>query len=355
MLAAALLLLAQEIPTITERVDDRAGLLSPAQARELKGLLEELERTDSTQVVVLTVQTTAPDSIEGFANRTFNQNKIGQANKNNGVLIVVAVKDRRCRIEVGYGLEGVLPDATCHAIVQKEMVARFKRGDMAGGVLAAARAVVGAVRGEYKAERSNVNVHMIPLMILPPAVGPFIFVILGKKRVGAIVHAVAAVIVGVSTGGFGGPALVVGVFMAVWGTVFFGIMFTMMKLMGASVVETFRTKKGETASEKADRARSREGCIVGTLLAAILIVHFVLMARGVYGIDSGMKSTVGIFGVAVLYAMVFKIRSAVADYRNHKAGGGSSSDWWMRETASGGGGFSGGGGSSGGGGASGSW
>lgn len=176
VLLALLLLTAQEIPRLTQRVEDRANVLSPSQENELTALLEELERKDSTQVVVLTVESTQPDSIEGFANRTFNSNEIGQKGKNNGALIVVAVKDRKVRIEVGYGLEEKLTDATCSLIIQREMVPHFKSGRYGDGIVQGCRGVVDTIRGTYSQKQSGKQpLYYLLLQVLFPLIF-FIFI-----------------------------------------------------------------------------------------------------------------------------------------------------------------------------------
>ena len=153
-LAAVLLLLPQAV-VIRDSVQDDAGVMRPADAAALRTLLADVERTDSTQVVLLTVRTTGGRPIEEFALETARANGIGQKGKNNGVLVVVAVDDRRCRIEVGYGLEGRLTDALSGRIIRNEMVPRFKDGDTSGGARAGVEAVVKAVRGQYAKETDN--------------------------------------------------------------------------------------------------------------------------------------------------------------------------------------------------------
>lgn len=150
MLAALLLLLQSDLPTISGPIDDRLGLLSAAVKRELEAAAADLDQKDSTQVAVLIVGTTAPYEIADYAVRTFNKNKIGQEKTNNGVLIVVAKDDRKCWISVGYGLEGKLTDALCSQIVRNEMVPNFKKGEYGAGIRAGTLAVIAAVRGEYK-------------------------------------------------------------------------------------------------------------------------------------------------------------------------------------------------------------
>jgi uncharacterized protein len=157
-IAAAVLLLApQEFPRLAGPVTDAAGVLSPAQVREAEEISRALERSDSTQVVLLIVRTTGGRDIADYALEVGRLNGIGRAGKNNGALIVVAVADRRVRIEVGTGLEGKLTDALCSRIIRDEMVPHFRKGDYGSGALAGMRAVAAAVKGEYKADPNSAH------------------------------------------------------------------------------------------------------------------------------------------------------------------------------------------------------
>src|SRR5262247_2567747 len=105
--AAALLALApQDIPRMSDPVVDLAGVLTPAQAREARSISHALEASDSTQLALLIVRTIGDRDIADYALAAARANRIGQAGKNNGVLIVIAVSDRKVRIETGTGLEG---------------------------------------------------------------------------------------------------------------------------------------------------------------------------------------------------------------------------------------------------------
>lgn len=149
--AAALLILApQDIPRLSSPVEDHAGVLSQAQVQEAKAVSAALEASDSTQVALLIVKSTGGKDIADYALEAFRRSGLGQAGKNNGVLIVVAVDDRRVRIEVGTGLEGKLPDALASRIIRDEMVPRFKANDYGGGAIAGLKAVSAGVKGEYK-------------------------------------------------------------------------------------------------------------------------------------------------------------------------------------------------------------
>jgi uncharacterized protein len=149
--AAALLLLApQEVPRLASPAVDLAGALTPAQLEEARGISAALEASDSTQVVLLVVKSTGGKDIYDYSLEVARANLIGEKNKNNGVVIVVAVADRKVFIQVGTGLEGRLPDAITSRIIRDEMVPRFRANDYGGGSIAGLKAVAAAVKGEYK-------------------------------------------------------------------------------------------------------------------------------------------------------------------------------------------------------------
>lgn len=131
--------------------NDYAKVVSPATAGQLNKTLEDFEKATSSQVVVAVFpKMQSPSSIEDYCHRIFESWKIGQKGKNNGVALFVFVQDRKLRIEVGYGLEGALPDALGKQIIEKEIVPHFKRGNYEQGLTAGVTAVLAATRGEYK-------------------------------------------------------------------------------------------------------------------------------------------------------------------------------------------------------------
>jgi len=137
--------LAADVPALTGRVVDGAGVLSaPARARIEAALRAHEERT-TDQVAVLTVPALGGESIEGYAERVFKAWKLGRADRDNGVLLVVATGDRRLRIEVGYGLEGALTDGKAGEIIRAALTPRFKQGDYDGGIEAGIAAIIGAL------------------------------------------------------------------------------------------------------------------------------------------------------------------------------------------------------------------
>jgi uncharacterized protein len=141
---------APQFPELTGRVVDEAGLLSEAARTGLVQRLEAHERETSNQLVVVTLASLQGYAIEDFGYQLGRHWGIGQAGRDNGVLLIVAPNERKVRIEVGYGLEGALTDALSSQIIQNEILPRFRADDFEGGLLAGADAVMGAVKGEYE-------------------------------------------------------------------------------------------------------------------------------------------------------------------------------------------------------------
>jgi uncharacterized protein len=141
-IAAALLALcvgaasafALDFPPLTGRVVDNAGILNPDIRSDLADKSKYLEEKSGIQLVVATVPSLQGSDIETFANGLFRTWKLGQAQKNNGVLLLVAPNEHKVRIEVGYGLEGTMTDAVASVIISSAIVPRFKTGDFSGGV-----------------------------------------------------------------------------------------------------------------------------------------------------------------------------------------------------------------------------
>jgi len=152
LLVAALLLSpaagAAEIPPLTARVSDVTGTLTADQRAALEAKLATFEASKGSQVAVLLVPTTQPESIEQYSLRVVEQWKLGRKKVDDGVLLIVAKDDRKVRIEVGYGLEGVLPDAIAKRIVEEAIVPRFKAGDFYGGITAGVDRILRVIEGE---------------------------------------------------------------------------------------------------------------------------------------------------------------------------------------------------------------
>lgn len=152
LLAAASAALALEVPKLTRRVTDLAGAMSSSQAEEIEQRLKAFEDSTSTQIVVLLIPTLEGESIEDFSIRVAEENKIGQKGKDNGILFLAAIQDRKMRFDVGYGLEGSLTDALTTVIREEIIKPRFREGDYYRGVLDGMDAAMKATRGEFKAE-----------------------------------------------------------------------------------------------------------------------------------------------------------------------------------------------------------
>jgi len=146
---------ALDVPRLTGRVNDYAKLLSPEAVRRLDAQLADFERTDSTQVVVLTIASLEGESLEEYSIKVAQAWGIGQKGKDNGALLLVSKGDRKVRIEVGYGLEGVLTDALSGRIISQSITPAFKAGNFDAGVEAGVSAIIAASRGEYQGTPSK--------------------------------------------------------------------------------------------------------------------------------------------------------------------------------------------------------
>lgn len=131
--------------------NDFANVTKPTTAARLNQALEQFEKDTSSQIVVAVFPKMQSDSsLEDYVHRMFVAWKIGQQQKNNGVLLAVFLEDRKMRIEVGYGLEGAIPDAVAKRIISDEITPRFRNQDFDGGLGAGVNALMQAARGEYK-------------------------------------------------------------------------------------------------------------------------------------------------------------------------------------------------------------
>jgi uncharacterized protein len=136
------------VPPLTQRVTDLTGTLDAEQVQTLDSRLAGFEKAKGAQLAVLIVPTTQPETIEQFSIRVVDAWKLGRKNVDDGALLLVAKDDRTLRIEVGYGLEGALNDATANRIIDEIIVPRFKRGDFYAGIDAGLSAMMQVVNGE---------------------------------------------------------------------------------------------------------------------------------------------------------------------------------------------------------------
>lgn len=138
-------------------VEDQAGILSAQTKQALASGLEQFERDTSNQILVAIYPDVPSDlQMEDFTQRTAESWGVGQAKKNNGAVLFIFPKARKMRIEVGYGLEGAIPDATARHILDNEVRPAFRQGDFNAGVTHGVDAILAAARGEYKGTGSTV-------------------------------------------------------------------------------------------------------------------------------------------------------------------------------------------------------
>ncbi len=143
---------ALEVPKLQGRVNDLAGLISRGTEAELERRMAELESSDSTQLVILTITSLEGEVLEEYSIRVAEEWGIGQEGYDNGALLLVSKNDRAVRLEVGYGLEGSLTDLLAGRIIDNEILPNFSAGRFDAGFLKGIEAVTAAVKGEYKAE-----------------------------------------------------------------------------------------------------------------------------------------------------------------------------------------------------------
>jgi len=148
------------VPPLKGRVTDLTGTLSAQQLRDLDSRLAAFERGKGSQVAVLMLPTTAPETIEEYSIRVADAWKIGRARVDDGVILVVAKNDRKLRVEVGRGLEGAIPDAVAKRVVSDVIAPHFRSADFYGGVAAGTDAVMKLIEGEgLPAPKSGVIVN----------------------------------------------------------------------------------------------------------------------------------------------------------------------------------------------------
>lgn len=136
------------VPLLRALVTDLTSTLSPAEVAALDSRLKAYEREKGSQIAVLIVPTTQPEEIEQYSLRVVEQWKLGRHKVDDGVLFLIAKNDRTMRIEVGYGLEGALPDITAKRIISDIVSPSFKAGDFIGGITAGVDGIIASIQGE---------------------------------------------------------------------------------------------------------------------------------------------------------------------------------------------------------------
>jgi uncharacterized protein len=140
---------ALDVPPLKNHVNDYAGMISSGRALDIESRLAEFQRTESTQIVVLTIPTLAGENLEEYSIRVAEAWRIGRKGLDNGVILLVAKQERKIRIEVGRGLEGKLTDLVSGRIIRGKIAPRFKEGDVDGGISDGVSAIIAVIRGEF--------------------------------------------------------------------------------------------------------------------------------------------------------------------------------------------------------------
>ena len=176
-----------ETPPLSGRVVDLAKVISTSDRARLESLLSSHESKTSNQVVVLTLSSLRGEPLESFSHRVATEWQLGQKGTDNGALLLVAVKERKIRIEVGYGLEGALTDARSAQIIRHELVPRFRAGDFSGGIVAGVQAILHTIDGTYTAPSpdnspKNQGLGVMDSLFTAVMIGTLIGLFLGSRR-----------------------------------------------------------------------------------------------------------------------------------------------------------------------------
>jgi uncharacterized protein len=181
---------AQTLPKATGRVNDFANVIDPAVEAEIDHRLDLLEQTTSSEIAVATIKSLEGMSSSDYANRLFKEWGVGQAKTDNGVLVVIAIDDRDMAIEVGYGLEGVLPDGLAGQIIRDDFTPRFRDGDYSGGIRTGVMRLADVVEKqqvltpEQLAQFNDSSSSDLPVFIGLPFFGLFVAIGFGLIGVG---------------------------------------------------------------------------------------------------------------------------------------------------------------------------
>ncbi len=210
------------IPALKTHVTDLTQTLSPEEQSQLDAKLVAFEQEKGSQIAVLIVPTTQPEVIEQYSIRVVDVWKLGRKKVDDGVLILVAKNDRKMRIEVGYGLEGAIPDLNAKRVIDEVMKPKFKQGDYFGGINAATDSIISMISGEaLPAPTSNSysdnNASPAPfgIIIFAIIVGAMLRLMMGGFRAGLVTGGITGVMVWLFTGALAiGAISAFGVFIA---------------------------------------------------------------------------------------------------------------------------------------------
>ncbi len=175
------------VPVLKAQVTDLTNTLTPSQVANLEQQLSDFEKRKGSQLAVLIVPTTAPEAIEQYSIRVAEAWKLGRKGVDDGVILLVAKNDHALRIEVGYGLEGVIPDAIAKRVIAETIVPHFKQDDFAGGIQAGVDQLIKLINGEplppVKAKAKAQNSSSDPL-------GMLFIAVIGATFIGQVLRAI---------------------------------------------------------------------------------------------------------------------------------------------------------------------
>jgi uncharacterized protein len=201
---------AQNFPELKGYVNDYAGIIPPQDKVQLEARLSQLEKDTTAQVFVATVKSLEGDEIQDYANRLFEKWKIGQKDKNNGVLFLVALDDRKMWIEVGYGLEPIITDGRAGRIRDDDVIPKFKKSDYAGGIIDGVSSIEDYIRKgtppaalEDNPVRNIFGNWLVAFFVLS-IITVYLFGFMARSKsiwMGGIWGTVAGVIIGLTVGG----------------------------------------------------------------------------------------------------------------------------------------------------------
>jgi len=193
----------QDIPELRHHVTDNANLLTAQQRAHIEQILSSLKQTEGSEVAVLIVPTTQPESIEDYSMRVVEKWKLGRKKIDDGVLLLIAKNDRKIRIEVGYGLEGAITDLSAGRIINEYITPEFRRGNFYQGILAGIEQIANLIKGEPLPEPTTNQGYgnNDPGAILP-------FMIFGATFLSSVLAPLLGRLITISIISLGGGALI---------------------------------------------------------------------------------------------------------------------------------------------------
>lgn len=190
----------QELPKLTKYANDYTRTLSNAQLTQIENGLRTFDDSTSNQVVFLMINSLDGYPIDMYTHETAEKNGIGTKENSNGVLFFIAKNDRKLRIEVGYGLEGALPDALASSIIRNDVAPYFRKNQYYEGAVSGLNGILAATRGEYKGNPKDEEENKFPVQLIFIIIF-ILFSIFGKKGRGG---GVSGLLIGSALGGLGG-------------------------------------------------------------------------------------------------------------------------------------------------------